>query len=77
VIHRRRILDAEDPLTARQSLIDEYRRSLMHPYYGAERGLVDDVIDPRDTRSAIHAGLEMLRTKRAVLPQRKHGNAPL
>ncbi|HEY5836870.1 acyl-CoA carboxylase subunit beta [Streptomyces sp.] len=77
VIHRRRILDAEDPLKTRQMLIEQYRHALMHPYYGAERGLVDDVIDPRDTRSAIHAGLEMLRSKRAVLPQRKHGNSPL
>ena len=77
VIHRRRIRDADDPLKTRQVLIDEYRQALTHPYYGAERGLVDDVIDPRDTRSAIHGGLEMLRSKRAVLPPRKHGNSPL
>jgi acetyl-CoA carboxylase carboxyltransferase component len=77
VIHRRGILAAQDPLKTRRALIEDYRRTLMHPYYGAERGLVDDVIDPRDTRSAIHAGLEMLRSKRVVLPQRKHGNSPL
>jgi acetyl-CoA carboxylase carboxyltransferase component len=77
VIHRRSIAAAEQPQETRRVLIEEYRRTLMHPYYGAERGLVDDVIDPRDTRSMIHAGLEMLRSKRVSLPERKHGNAPL
>ncbi|WP_372441004.1 acyl-CoA carboxylase subunit beta [Actinacidiphila acididurans] len=77
VIHRRRIQQAADPEATRRELVEEYRRSLTHPYYGAERGLVDDVIDPRDTRAAVHAGLEMLRSKRAALPQRKHGNSPL
>ncbi|MCP3760573.1 acyl-CoA carboxylase subunit beta [Streptomyces sp. TBY4] len=77
VIHRRTIAAAEDPQETRRTLIDEYQRTLMHPYYGAERGLVDDVIDPRDTRAVIHAGLEMLRSKRVSLPQRKHGNSPL
>jgi acetyl-CoA carboxylase carboxyltransferase component len=77
VIHRRSILNADDPKQTRGVLIEEYQRALMHPYYGAERGLVDDVIDPRDTRSAIHAGLEMLGSKRVILPQRKHGNSPL
>jgi acetyl-CoA carboxylase carboxyltransferase component len=49
----------------------------MHPYYAAERGLVDDVIDPADTRSALIASLAMLRTKHADLPTRKHGNPPM
>ena len=77
VIHRRAILGADDPQETRRALIEDYQRTLMHPYYGAERGLVDDVIDPRDTRSAVHAGLEMLRSKHVALPQRKHGNSPL
>jgi acetyl-CoA carboxylase carboxyltransferase component len=77
VVHRRRIQEADDPVRTRRALVEEYRRSLIHPYHGAERGLVDDVIDPRDTRAAIHAGLDMLRSKRAVLPERKHGNPPL
>ncbi len=77
VIHRRRIRDADDPVGTRRALVEEYRQALMHPYHGAELGLVDDVIDPRDTRSALHAGLEMLRSKRALLPERKHGNPPL
>ncbi|MEO3844816.1 carboxyl transferase domain-containing protein, partial [Streptomyces sp. B22F1] len=49
---------------------------LMHPYYAAERGLVDDVIDPVDTRQILIRSLAMLRTKHADLPARKHGNPP-
>jgi acetyl-CoA carboxylase carboxyltransferase component len=49
----------------------------MTPYAAAERGLVDDVIDPRDTRAVLIRSLALLRTKRQVLPHRKHGNVPL
>jgi acetyl-CoA carboxylase carboxyltransferase component len=77
VIHRRQLAADDEPDKTRRTLVADYKRTLMHPYYAAERGLVDDVIDPRDTRSAIHAGLEMLRAKRAAMPQRKHGNPPL
>ena len=77
VIHRRTIAAAQDPAQAREELVREYQRTLMDPYYAAERGLVDDVIDPRDTRMAIHAGLEVLRSKRVCIPSRKHGNPPL
>ncbi|EHM25448.1 putative carboxyl transferase [Streptomyces sp. W007] len=48
----------------------------MHPYYAAERGLIDDVIDPADTRSTLISGLAMLHAKHADLPARKHGNPP-
>ncbi|MFD4151075.1 carboxyl transferase domain-containing protein, partial [Streptomyces goshikiensis] len=47
------------------------------PYYAAERGLVDDVIDPAETRSTLISALAMLRTKHADLPARKHGNPPM
>ncbi|WP_078950184.1 carboxyl transferase domain-containing protein, partial [Streptomyces lavendulae] len=47
-----------------------------HPYYAAERGLVDDVIDPAETREVLVSALAMLRTKHADLPSRKHGNPP-
>lgn len=49
----------------------------MHPYYAAERGLVDDVIDPAETRTVLIRSLAMLRTKNARLPERKHGNPPM
>ncbi|MFF1549160.1 carboxyl transferase domain-containing protein, partial [Streptomyces sp. NPDC058291] len=48
----------------------------MHPYYAAERGLVDDVIDPAETREVLVRSLAMLRTKQTDLPSRKHGNPP-
>ncbi|MFB7246683.1 methylmalonyl-CoA carboxyltransferase [Streptomyces populi] len=77
VIFRREIAAASDPEAVRQQKIKEYRTELMHPYYAAERGLVDDVIDPGDTRSCLIRSLAMLRSKHADLPSRKHGNPPL
>ena len=76
VVFRREINAAADPEAARAARVDEYRRELMHPWYAAERGLVDDVIDPRDTRAVLIRSLRMLRSKQARLPQRKHGNQP-
>ncbi|WP_345637523.1 carboxyl transferase domain-containing protein, partial [Streptomyces lacrimifluminis] len=52
------------------------KSELMHPYYAAERGLVDDVIDPAETRSVLIRSLTMLHTKHADRPARKHGNPP-
>ncbi|MGP4000692.1 acyl-CoA carboxylase subunit beta [Streptomyces sp. 8N706] len=76
VIFRREIAAAEDPEKARRARIEEYQRELMHPYYAAERGLVDDVIDPAETRSRLIGALAMLRAKHVLLPNRKHGNQP-
>jgi acetyl-CoA carboxylase carboxyltransferase component len=76
VIFRREISAADDPETVREQKIKEYRTELMHPYYAAERGLVDDVIDPAETRAVLIDSLAMLRTKHADLPMRKHGNPP-
>jgi propionyl-CoA carboxylase beta chain len=55
----------------------EYEDRFLNPYQAAERGYVDDVIDPRDTRKMLASALSMLRTKREQLPARKHGNTPL
>jgi acetyl-CoA carboxylase carboxyltransferase component len=77
VLFRKELAAAEDPARRRAELIDEYTEQLMHPQYAAERGLVDDVIDPVQTRAAVARGLAMLRTKRKLAPQRKHGNVPL
>jgi acetyl-CoA carboxylase carboxyltransferase component len=76
VIFRREITAAADPEAVRQMRIAEYKTELMHPYYAAERGLVDDVIDPAETRSALAGALAMLRAKHRPLPARKHGNQP-
>ncbi|MGW3094501.1 acyl-CoA carboxylase subunit beta [Streptomyces sp. NPDC001102] len=76
VIFRRQIAAADDPEAMRARMVKEYRSELMHPYYAAERGLVDDVIDPAATRETLIRSLAMLRTKHADLPSRKHGNPP-
>ncbi|WP_432020702.1 acyl-CoA carboxylase subunit beta [Streptomyces sp. 1222.5] len=76
VIFRREINAADDPDAVRQRKIEEYQSELMHPYYAAERGLIDDVIDPRQTRAVLISSLAMLRAKHAELPSRKHGNPP-
>ncbi len=76
VIFRRQIAEADDPEAMRARMVKEYKAELMHPYYAAERGLVDDVIDPAETREVLIRSLAMLRTKHADLPSRKHGNPP-
>ena len=76
IVFRRQIAAAEDPDGVRAERIEQYRRELMHPYYAAERGLVNDVIDPADTRSRLIGALRVLRGKDAHLPSRKHGNQP-
>jgi acetyl-CoA carboxylase carboxyltransferase component len=76
IVFRREIAASPDPEATRELRIEEYRRELMHPYYAAERGLVDDVIDPAETRTALIGVLAMLREKHAALPSRKHGNQP-
>ncbi|MFM9368669.1 acyl-CoA carboxylase subunit beta [Streptomyces sp. Da 82-17] len=77
VVFRREIAASDDPDATRDRLVKEYKSQLMHPYYAAERGLVDDVIDPGETRSVLVRSLAMLRHKHAPLPERKHGNPPL
>ncbi|MBZ4019515.1 acyl-CoA carboxylase subunit beta [Streptomyces purpurogeneiscleroticus] len=76
VVFRKQIAEAADPETMRARMVKEYKAELMHPYYAAERGLVDDVIDPAETREVLIRSLAMLRTKHADLPPRKHGNPP-
>ncbi|MGW2651104.1 acyl-CoA carboxylase subunit beta [Streptomyces sp. NPDC001393] len=76
VIFRREIAAADDPEKARRTRVEEYQRELMHPYYAAERGLVDDVIDPAETRRRLIDALSVLRSKSAPVPSRKHGNQP-
>ncbi|WP_414636331.1 acyl-CoA carboxylase subunit beta [Actinophytocola sp.] len=78
IIFRRDIAAANgDHELVRKQKIELYRAELMHFSYAAERGLVNDVIDPADTRPVLIRSLEMLRSKHGDLPLRKHGNAPL
>ncbi len=71
-ILRRRASDEE-----RQAFEADYSERLLNPYIAAERGYVDAVIDPADTRREIAAALAMLADKRERLPRRRHGNTPL
>ncbi|MGH2829001.1 MAG: acyl-CoA carboxylase subunit beta [Actinomycetota bacterium] len=77
IVFRKELEKAEDAKARRAELIGEYTDKFANPYIAAERGYVDDVIDPRDTRARLIDALEMLRTKRETLPPRKHGNIPL
>jgi acetyl-CoA carboxylase carboxyltransferase component len=76
VIHRKELAAADDPDRLRSQLIAEYTEELIHPYYAPERGLVDDVIDPADTRVTITRALDLLSEKRPEARPRKHGNPP-
>jgi acetyl-CoA carboxylase carboxyltransferase component len=77
IIFRREIEAAEDPVARKAELVEDYTERFANPYNAAERGYVDDVIDPRQTRRVLATSLEMLRSKKEQLPQRKHGNVPL
>jgi acetyl-CoA carboxylase carboxyltransferase component len=77
IVSRREIERAADPATKRAELIDEYKRKFSTPYASAERGFVDDVIEPAETRPRLIKALRMLSTKREAIPARKHGNIPL
>ncbi|MCA1691892.1 MAG: acyl-CoA carboxylase subunit beta [Actinobacteria bacterium] len=77
IVYRRDLEQAVDRPARRAELVEEYSERYANPYVAAERGYVDDVIEPSDTRSALIKGLEMLRSKREPLPRRKHGNVPL
>ncbi|MFO7547418.1 MAG: acyl-CoA carboxylase subunit beta [Acidimicrobiia bacterium] len=77
VIFRRDLAEAEDPEGRRSELIADYERRFNNPYRAAELGLVDEVIEPRETRVKLIRALDMLRSKRETLTARKHGNIPL
>lgn len=77
VVYRKEIAAADDPAAERASRIKEYRGKYSNPYITAARGWVDDVIDPRATRSYLLNGLTMLATKQEDRPRKKHGNIPL
>jgi propionyl-CoA carboxylase beta chain len=77
ILYRKEIAEAKDPVAARAELIDEYNESLANPYLAAERGTIDTVIEPNQSRAYITKAFRTLRTKRDTLPARKHGNIPL
>ncbi|HET6916708.1 MAG TPA: acyl-CoA carboxylase subunit beta [Acidimicrobiales bacterium] len=77
IVYRRELATSPDPAARRAQLVEEYTEKFANPYLAAERGYVDDVIDPADTRKVLARSLDLLRSKREELPKRKHGNVPL
>jgi acetyl-CoA carboxylase carboxyltransferase component len=77
ILYRRELAVAADPAARRHELAEEYTERYANPYLAAERGYIDDVIDPAETRAVLARSLDLLRTKREEQPRRKHGNVPL
>ncbi|MDM5223339.1 acyl-CoA carboxylase subunit beta [Peribacillus sp. NJ11] len=77
IIFAKEISESTDPEAFRQEKINEYRERFANPYVASANGIVDDVIDPRDTRKSIASALEMLKNKKKALPKKRHGNIPL
>jgi propionyl-CoA carboxylase beta chain len=77
ILYRRELAGSADAEARRRQLITEYEDHLANPYIAAERGYIDAVVKPSETRAEIVRGLRLLRTKRDTLPPKKHGNIPL
>jgi propionyl-CoA carboxylase beta chain len=77
IIHRKEIIEAEDPEAKLQEKVDEYTNKFANPYRAAARGYVDEVIRPENTRIKLMRAFEMSQNKVDVLPKKKHGNIPL
>nr|MBC8426112.1 acyl-CoA carboxylase subunit beta [bacterium] len=77
LLYRREIADAEDPEAERAARIALYTDTFANPYVAAARGLLDDIIEPADTRVYVAQSLQLLKAKREMRPQKKHGLIPL
>jgi propionyl-CoA carboxylase beta chain len=77
IVYRRELASAADQDAARAQKLREFRERFANPFVAAERGYVDDVIEPRETRPRVIRALRMLETKTDTMPRKKHGNIPL
>lgn len=77
ILYKKELSASKDPESLRKELITNYEDTLANPYLAAERGFIDAVIEPSQSRHYITRALRTLRNKRDILPQRKHGNIPL
>jgi propionyl-CoA carboxylase beta chain len=77
ILYRKELAAAEDPASTRAQLEAEYNLELANPYLAGERGYIDRVIFPHETRTQIAKALRVLRNKREAMPPKKHGNIPL
>jgi len=77
IVFRKELEKASDPVKRKAELVTEYREKFANPFIAAERGFLDDVIEPKETRPRLINALEMLENKREANPPKKHGNTPL
>jgi len=77
IVFAKEISESADPAATRAAKIAEYKEKFANPYVSAALGMIDDVIDPRETRQKLKEALEILRNKRESRPPKKHGNIPL
>ncbi len=77
ILYREELAEADDPDARRDELIEEYREEFANPYTAADRGFLDDVIEPTETRARLVDDLHMLKSKREQTPDKKHGNLPI
>ena len=77
IIFRKELEAAKDPVQKKAELVAEYKEKFANPYVAAQRGYIDDVIEPKETRPRLINALEMLSNKRDGNPAKKHGNIPL
>jgi acetyl-CoA carboxylase carboxyltransferase component len=77
IIFRKELEKAKDPVAKKAELVAEYKEKFANPYIAAQRGYIDDVIEPKETRPRLINALEMLSNKRDANPAKKHGNIPL
>ncbi|MFC3958772.1 acyl-CoA carboxylase subunit beta [Halovivax cerinus] len=77
ILYRDELAEADDPDALREELIEEYREEFANPYTATDKGFLDDVIRPTETRPRLIRDLEMLQSKREDTPDKKHGNIPL
>ncbi len=77
ILYRRELAAADDPEAFRQEKVEEFTERFANPYGAAEKGWIDEVIEPRDTRERLIGAIEMLDTKKESSPAKKHGNIPL
>ena len=77
IVYRRELLAAADQNAVRREKVEEFRERFANPFVAAERGYIDDVIEPRETRPRVIRALRMLETKVDTMPRKKHGNIPL
>jgi propionyl-CoA carboxylase beta chain len=77
ILYRKELAGSDDPETLRKEKVAEFRAKLANPYIAAERGFVDEVIEPKVTRKKLTTALASLATKRDRNPPKKHGNIPL